>query len=148
MAFLTPRNSAHPGPGGTNIGTPCSVLILIVDDDAALRSMTTTLLQRDGFETVAVGHGRAAIEAIDRAGADDYAAIVVQVNVTPSRIDANEPTGMALLHHMEKTKPHLVARTVVITTMSRLEVAACAAIVQPFDIGALLDAVRGCLHGP
>ena len=70
----------------------------------------------------------------------------MQVNVTPSPIDAREPTGMALLHHMEKTKPHLVARTVVITTMPRLEVAACAAIVQPFDIGALLDAVRRCLH--
>ena len=120
--------------------------VLIVDDDATLRSMTTALLQRDGFETIAVGHGRAAVEAVDRADAGDYAAIVVQVNVTPSPIDAGEPTGMALLHHMEKTKPHLVARTVVITTMSRLEVAACAAIVQPFDIGALLEAVRRCLH--
>lgn len=120
--------------------------ILIVDDDATVRAMTTALLQRDGFETVAVGHGRAAVEAVDRAGAADYAAIVVQVNVTPSPIDAAEPTGMALLHYMQKTKPHLVARTVVITTMSRLEVAACAAVVQPFDIGALLRAVRGCLH--
>ena len=120
--------------------------ILIVDDDATLRSMTTSLLRREGFETIAVRHGRAAVEAVDRADAGDYAAIVVQVNVTPSPIDAREPTGMALLHHMEKTKPHLVARTVVITTMQRLEVGACAAIVQPFDIGALLDAVRRCLH--
>ena len=120
--------------------------ILIVDDDAALRSMTTTLLQRDGFETIAVGHGRAAVAAVDRAGAADYAAIVVQVNAKPSRIDAGEPTGMALLHHMQKTKPYLVGRTVVITTMPRLVVAACAALVQPFDIAALLEAVRGCLY--
>ena len=120
--------------------------ILIVDDDAPLRAMTTALLERDGFETTAVGHGRAAVEAVDRAGPADYAAIVVQVNVTRSPIDAREPTGLALLHHMQKTKPHLVARTVVITTMSRLEVTACAALVQPFDIGALLKAVRGCLN--
>jgi DNA-binding response OmpR family regulator len=121
------------------------VRVLIVDDDAALRSMTTALLQRDGFETITVGHGSAAVEAVDRAGAADYAAIVVQVNVKPSPIDAGEPTGMALLRHMQETKPHLVARTVVITTMPRLEVAACAALVQPFDIGALLEAIRRCV---
>lgn len=120
--------------------------ILIIDDDATLRSMTAALLQRDGFETVAVRHGRPAVEAVDRAGAGDYAAIVVQVNVTPSPIDAGEPTGMALLHHMQKTKPHLISRTVVITTMARLEVAACTALVQPFDIRALLEAVRRCLR--
>lgn len=129
-----------------SIGIPYVVRILIVDDDAALRSMTTALLQRDGFETVAVRHGRPAVEAVDRADAGDYAAIVVQVNVKPSPIDAGEPTGMALLHHMQNTKPHLVARTVVITTMARLDVAACAALVQPFDIRELLAAVRRCLH--
>ncbi|HYR27356.1 MAG TPA: response regulator [Thermoanaerobaculia bacterium] len=40
--------------------------VLIVDDDATLRSMTIALLQRDGFETIDVGHGRAAVEAVAR----------------------------------------------------------------------------------
>ena len=122
--------------------------VLIVYDDAAVRSLTTVLLQRDGFETVEVPHGPPAVEAVDRADAGDYAAIVLQVNVTPSPIDAGEPTGMALLQHIQKTKPHLLDRTVVITTMARLEVTACAALVQPFDIVALLHAVRRCLHSP
>lgn len=131
---------------GTNIGMPYVVRILIIDDDRSVRSMVATLLQRDGFDTAAVGHGRPAVEAIDRAGPGDYAAIVVQVNVTPSRIDAREPTGIALLHHMQKTKPHLVARTIVVTTMPRLEVMVCAMLVQPFDVDDLLQAVRRCLH--
>lgn len=128
------------------IGIPLVVKILIVDNDRSVRSMVAALLERDGFETVAVGHGRSAVEAIDRAGSADYAAIVVQVNVTPSPIDAAEPTGVALLRHMQRTQPDLVARTVVVTTMSRVEVTVCATIVQPFDIDELLASVRRCLH--
>jgi len=38
--------------------------VLIVDDDEAVRSATTILLNANGFEVVAVGDGNAGIEAI------------------------------------------------------------------------------------
>lgn len=38
--------------------------VLIVDDDEAVRSATTILLNANGFEVVAVGDGSAGIEAI------------------------------------------------------------------------------------
>lgn len=38
--------------------------ILIVDDDEAVRTATKILLDANGFETVAVGNGKAGIEAV------------------------------------------------------------------------------------
>lgn len=120
--------------------------ILVIDDDSSVREMIAAVLRRERFDVVGTPHGGPALEFVDGDAIESYAAIILQVNVRPSRIDATESTGIALLNHMRLTKPHLMCRTVVATTRAQLaKDLGCSVIVQPFDVAELIAAVRRCV---
>ena len=119
--------------------------VFVVADDDAVLEMIAHLLRREGFETILTHHGADAMRVVVGPDIESYAAIVVQVNATPSRLDARESTGVALLKHLRLQKPDLIARTVVVTTMPRLpDSIACTVVMQPFDIDEFIAAVRHC----
>lgn len=119
--------------------------VLIIDNDAAVREMMEVVLRREGFQTVGSVHGPEALKMIDDPQADSYAALIVQANATRSQLDSAERTGIALLKYLQQERPHLLRRTVVVTTMQNLtESFGCSVVLQPFEISELLEAVRRC----
>ncbi len=69
-ANSTPRDTHWRGTGR----------VLVVDDEASVRSVTRALLQRRGFEVTDVAHGLAALDAF-RTHPDDYSLVLLDLTM-------------------------------------------------------------------
>lgn len=111
--------------------------VLIADDEANLRKVLRTLLERDGHQTVAVPDGEKALEAIQQGGID--------IVVTDLRMPILG--GLELLRAVKNLEPGLpviviTAHGTVDTAVSALKHGAFDYITKPFDKEELRLAVR------
>ena len=79
--------------------------VLVLDDDASMLKLVSTLLKRDGNRVDVVSSGSKAIEAIGR---QKYAAIL---------LDLMMPTegGMTVIRHLREKSPETLKRVIVMT---------------------------------
>jgi CheY-like chemotaxis protein len=114
-------------------------MVLLIDDDPAVRSLLAALMTRDGIAHESAVDGA---EAIDWLRRRDFDAIVLDL-LLPER------NGFEVLAFLKAERPHLLSRVVVITAASestlrhfhdRKHVAAV--LRKPFDIVELIAAVR------
>ena len=113
--------------------------ILVVDDDDSIRLMVERVLQRENYE---VESARDGFEAIQKLACNDYSAILLDLMMP--RVD-----GFGVLDYLEEHRPELGGAVIVMS--ANLPAASDAArerkiarvLPKPFDLGALIDEVRG-----
>ncbi len=111
--------------------------VLIADDEANLRKVLRTLLERDGHDTISVADGAAALAAVQEGGVD--------ILITDLRMPGM--TGLELLRQVSTIEPGIpviliTAHGSVDTAVSALKSGAFDYITKPFDKDELKLAVR------
>lgn len=120
--------------------------ILVVEPDAAIRGFLEIVLRRDGFEAVAVAHGRAAVNALARGS---YTAYIVDITLGPSTLDPGSLRGIGFLRHLQREHPAQIERVVILSALPPHKVTfdlpkCCRFLEKPFDIEALRTAISDC----
>jgi len=117
-----------------------SPLVLVVDDDLALRDLIHQVLVDVGYRTIMAADGAAALRIIRRTDLD----LVL--------LDVNMPVmdGLAFLRQRSDEHCHLTVPVVVMSAEDReaeaRRVGAADFLPKPFDIDALLDLVEQHVH--
>jgi DNA-binding response OmpR family regulator len=112
--------------------------ILIVDDDAQVRAMVRTVLQRAGFDVTTARDGR---EAISLLAAADYDVVLLDV-IMPG-LD-----GLDVVDELRKTNSPILAHTYLLSgddgeRLRNLPVRGI--IAKPFDITTLVAEAKDCI---
>jgi DNA-binding response OmpR family regulator len=117
--------------------------VIVVDDDAGLRTLFIAILERKGFTVDLAADGRAAYDQISR---NAYSVILLDLMMP----DVN---GFELLERLARECPSLLSRVIVMTGASRRVVQTLdttsiwGLIRKPFDIDELVNAVVACSDG-
>ena len=116
--------------------------VLVVDDDAAIRSMIVAVLSRDGYD---VGEAFGGAEALEQIAWDGYDAIVLDLMMPVvsgfdvlRAISQVRPNSRCVIA-MSAASPQLLDAIDTTLVRTRLQ--------KPFDIQKLLAAVRSCSDG-
>ena len=115
---------------------------LVVDDDKAIRALTTTVLQRWGLTVDMAANGR---EALALTADHSYAVIVLDLMMP-------EMNGLEVIEHLRARDAALLQRVVVVTaavqlTRGHLPEDICHVLLKPFDLGEFQTAVSKCMSG-
>ena len=115
--------------------------VLVIDGDASIRSLLEVVVRMVPKSPVAAADGRSAVALL---ASRSFDAIVLDL-VLP------EVSGEDVLHFVASHAPHLLAHTIVVTTLpasrwsSCAETRACAAVLsKPFALDELRTALRAC----
>ena len=125
-------------PGGVSPSRQASVLV--VEDDAALRTLFLALLTRHGYKVVCVNDGA---EALDRLADGSYSVMLLDLMMPVTN-------GFDVIRRLETTKPALLRQTIVTTGVSERELRKLdtknvfAVLRKPFDIDRLVATIRDC----
>jgi CheY-like chemotaxis protein len=110
--------------------------VLLLDDDAAIQRLVSTLLRRAGFRVEAVSRGSQAIEAL-KTGAYDVILL-----------DLMMPTegGVTVVKHLREEHPALLERVLLLTAtpesvLKNFERGIAGVVRKPFTSKELVDAV-------
>ncbi|HEX2189945.1 MAG TPA: response regulator [Longimicrobiaceae bacterium] len=119
--------------------------ILVVDDEPEMRDVCRAALASEGYRVLQASDGVEALELLERHGSE---IVLVVSDVVMPRMGGRE-----LLWELSRRRPGLpvlLASGILNDPDASygLEVAPAAFVAKPFDPRALLDAVRGALHGP
>ena len=112
--------------------------ILVVDDDASIRTMVRTVLERAGYE---VSTARNGCEAIALLMASDYD--VVLLDVMMPKLD-----GLAVVDQLRKENSPVLAHTYLLTagnSSAVKDLPVRGLIEKPFDLHALLAETKDCI---
>ncbi len=112
--------------------------ILVVDDDAAVRTLVRTVLERAGYEVTTARDGR---EGIALLAASDYDLVLLDV-VMPKR------AGVEIVDELRKANSPVLAHTYLLAgsddgMYDNLPV--CGIITKPFDARALIAEAKDCI---
>lgn len=114
--------------------------ILIVDDDAGVRDMLSSVLEDEGYSVEAVDNGKEAIKTCEKLPFD---VALVDINLPDIK-------GIELLHKLRQIQPKMVR--IIITGYPSIENAVDALneksdgfILKPFDVLKLLETIRKLL---
>lgn len=113
--------------------------VLVVDDDAAIRTLVGRVLDRAGFTPVSAVDGQDAIEQLDGAKFD-----AMVLDLMMPRVD-----GFGVVDHLIDTQPHMMEKTVVMTAFPKAAAKErlhhlCSIISKPFEVTELIALVRDC----
>jgi DNA-binding response OmpR family regulator len=115
---------------------------LIIDDDAPIRNMLSTIVRHQGISVDTARDGNEAIESLDR---DGYSVVVLDLMMP--RVD-----GYAVLAHMREHQPDLLPCTILATAVPPHDLTAnlkdnvFMVHAKPFDVHQLIADVRRCAH--
>jgi CheY-like chemotaxis protein len=140
--LMAAPNGSDPSLSGGDAGeqtheVPRRRRVLIVDDEAAIRSLITTFLTRAGYQ---VDFGVDGQEAIEKLQAEHYDAVVTDLMMP--RVD-----GIGVVRYLQEAQPDLLRRTIVLTAYPRLAESEsiegiCSLVAKPFELANL----RGMLQ--
>ena len=119
-------------------------VVLIVDDNAAIRDMVSWALELDGFEAAEVADGQEALAWMDNAAREGRYPAVILLDLSMPRMDGDTFLQRLQLQ-WEKARP--IPPIVIITAMQqhtpKLQRSHVhQVIIKPFHVRELLDAVR------
>jgi CheY-like chemotaxis protein len=118
---------------------PTEPRVLVVDDDAAIRTLVGRVLDRAGFTPVSAVDGQDAIEQLDGTKFD-----AMVLDLMMPRVD-----GFGVVDHLIDTQPHMMEKTVVMTAFPKAAAKErlhhlCSIISKPFEVTELIALVRDC----
>lgn len=135
------------GAPGTSLTPDAAPLVLVVDDDRAVRGLVRRTLEGAGYRVLEAGDGTDAIRLVD---AHPVALVVTDV-LMPER------DGIEVVLQLASREPRLpiivmsgggTGLDVETLVTTALAFGASAALAKPFSIGALLSLVGDVLRGP
>jgi DNA-binding response OmpR family regulator len=115
-------------------------VVLVVEDDAALRTLFLALLTRAGLKVDCANDGAQAFEKLERRS---YSVVLLDLMMPVVN-------GFDVLRQFSDTRPSMLQKTIVMTGVSQRELAKIdsrdvyAVLRKPFDIHALLSMIRAC----
>lgn len=115
--------------------------ILVVDDDAAILRLVTTVLRREHYDVDSANGGRKALSKIE----------LTQYDVVVLDLMMPDVSGLDVLKGLAVRHPQIQC-VVIMSAASHFDLAnsvtpnVFAALRKPFDIEALITAVRGCIE--
>lgn len=112
--------------------------ILVVDDDAAVRTLVRTVLESAGYEVTTARNG---CEAISLIAASDYDLVLLDA-IMP-KLD-----GLEVVDQLRKTNSPVLAHTYLLTGSSPEQLGNLpvrGVIGKPFDIRALIAEAKDCI---
>jgi CheY-like chemotaxis protein len=114
-------------------------LILVVEDDPAIQSLLVSCLSDEGYQVATASTGQAAIDLAAEARPD-----LVLLDMMLPKMDGAQ-VGRHLFQLYGQSVPIIVVSAAHITDSEefRRDVGAFAVLSKPFDLGQLLDLVRG-----
>jgi DNA-binding NtrC family response regulator len=114
--------------------------ILIVDDDAGVRNMLSSVLSNEGYLVEAVKNGKEAIKTCEKSVFD----------VALIDVELPDIKGTELLNRLKKMQPKMIR--IIITGHPSLESAMKAVneradgyVLKPFEVAELLEMIKGLL---
>jgi DNA-binding response OmpR family regulator len=116
-------------------------VILVVEDDPAIRRLVTMVLQRQGYQVDIAADG---LEAVLKLGLVDYDVIVLDLMMP--HLD-----GFTFLNTFAREDPDRLRKVIVTSAASpavireRMVRAPFDLLPKPFDIGDLVQRVRACI---
>jgi CheY-like chemotaxis protein len=111
--------------------------VFLLDDDAAMQRLVTTLLRREGYRVDSVNSGDRAIETLTKTKFD---AILLDLMMPYAG-------GMTVIRHLRENNPDLLKRVIVLTATSlsiikSVESDIFAVVRKPFEPPQLIETVR------
>ena len=116
-------------------------MILVVEDDPAIRKLVSMVLRRHGYEVDLAADG---LEAVLKLGVAEYDAIVLDLMMP--HLD-----GFTFLNTFARENPERLRKVIVTSAASpavireRMERVPFSLLPKPFDIGELVQRVRACI---
>ena len=135
-----PAASSSPAPPSIDIDDVFEgrgELVLVVDDDDALRQSTTRLLEEAGYRVATATDGLEALEVLHRPDSS--------INVVLSDRTMPRMGGDQLKERIRETHPHVPV--VLMTGLGDTLAESSVVLFKPFSESALLQVVREALHG-
>jgi DNA-binding response OmpR family regulator len=133
----------RPAAAGLLATQPANDHVLIVEDDASISAMVSTVVAREGLRVQRAATGADALHSIRLF---DFSAIVLDLMLP-------ECSGFEVLDDLRRTKPGHLKRVVVMTASPRhakdLDAAELTGVlIKPFDIDDLAKMIRSAVaHG-
>lgn len=127
---------------GSNAQDRQRAVVLIVDDNPAIRDMVSWALELDGFEAAEVADGQEALAWMDNAAREGRYPAVILLDLSMPRMDG-DTFLQRLQAQWEKARP--IPPVIVITAMQNTPQPPAhvnSVISKPFHVRDLLDAVR------
>jgi DNA-binding NtrC family response regulator len=140
MADAAPTISLPDSASGPVPTSGRGAMILVVEDDAAMRMMLREALEEDGYSVEAVGGGRAGIERVKQGGVD----LVI------SDVKMPDLDGLDMLREIKAVtpSPHVITITAfgsIDTAIRAVKLGAFDYITKPFDVDQLILSVQKAL---
>lgn len=118
--------------------------LLVIEDDASLSHLMVAIFRRLGLDAEQAGRGDAGMAQIEAHG-DEYEAIILDL-MLPAL------SGFDILARVASAKPHLLARTIVVTAASNAGLGQLKSVPsphrvirKPFDLDDFREAVLECV---
>lgn len=115
--------------------------VLIVEDDAAIRSLLATLLSRDGYSPEVCGDGNDAVRLLRANGYD----VILLDLMLPGQF------GFDVIRFLEAERPAMSPRVIVLTaasqaTLNGFDASQVHAVMRkPFEVDQLMKNVQECM---
>ena len=128
---------------GSNVQDQQRAVVLVVDDNAAIRDMVSWALELDGFEAAEVADGQEALAWMDNAAREGRYPSVILLDLAMPRMDG-DTFLLSLQNQWEKARP--VPPIIIITAAQETTKFppkhVNQVIIKPFHVRDLLDAVH------
>jgi CheY-like chemotaxis protein len=107
---------------------------LVVDDDDAIRTMVSKILEREHYHVDGARDGAEAIERLKTGGYD-----LILLDLMMPRVD-----GYSVLSHLRNERPDLLRNVIVMTALTPHEVEepVSGVLQKPFDVSVLIHQAR------
>ena len=118
-------------------------VVLVVDDNAAIRDMVSWALELDGYEAAEVANGHEALAWMDNAAREGRYPAVILLDLTMPRMDGD--TFLQRLQdqwELARPIPPIVIITAALNASELPRLHVHQVIIKPFHVRDLLDAVR------
>ena len=112
--------------------------VLVVDDDAGIRSLVRTVLERAGFDVTTARDG---CEAVTLLASTDYDVVLLDVRMP--RLD-----GLGVVDELQRSNSSVLAHTYLLSggdVEFDGDLPVRGVIAKPFDIGALIAETKDCI---
>jgi len=121
--------------------------ILVLETDAPLERLLEAVLKRDGYSPRFVRDGKTALQLLN----NEIGALIVDVSIAPSTLERGARRGIGLIHYIQRNRPALFRRTLVITALRNrelpLDLPDLRILQKPFDVDALRNAIAEVTTG-
>jgi two-component system chemotaxis response regulator CheY len=118
-------------------------IVLVVDDNSAIRDMVSWALELDGYEPAEAAEGQEALDWMNNASREGRYPSVILLDLAMPGMDGN--TFLERLHQQWEAAHPLPAIVVITADMDSLDPASLGVeqvVVKPFHVRDLLDVVR------